>query len=106
MNVSLRKPMSREEFLIWTEGQEGRYEFDGLQPIPMTNGTNNHGTISDNLNFELTRRLANAPCRSMSPQGGGVATIDGQVRSPEATVTCSNIRGQDRLIPNPVLCSK
>jgi Uma2 family endonuclease len=103
MNVALRKPMTREEFLIWAEGQEGRYEFDGLQPVAMTQGTNNHGTISDNLNFELKRRLESSPCRSMSPQGGGVATIDGRVRSPEATVTCSKIRGRDRLIPNPVI---
>ncbi len=103
MNVALRKPMTREDFLIWAEGQEGRYEFDGFQPVAMTAGTNNHGTISDNLNRQLAQRLEGSPCRSMSPQGGAVATIDGKVRSPEATVTCSKIRGRDRLIPNPVI---
>jgi Uma2 family endonuclease len=103
MNIALRKPMTREDFLLWAEGQEGRYEFDGVQPVGMTAGTNNHGTISNNLNFQLTLRLENSPCRSMPPEGGGVATIGGKVRSPEATVTCSKIRGRDRLIPNPVI---
>jgi Uma2 family endonuclease len=103
MNVALRKPMSREDFLIWAEAQDGRYEFDGVQPVAMTNGTNNHGTIASNLNFQLKLRLKNAPCRSMPPEGGGVATIAGKVRSPEATVTCSRIRGRDRLIPDPVI---
>lgn len=103
MNVALRKPMTREDFLLWAEGREGRYEFDGVQPVAVTNGTNNRGTISTNLNVELTLLLRGSPCRSMPPEGGGVATIGGRVRSPEATVTCSKLRGQDRLIPNPVI---
>ena len=103
MNVALQKPMTREDFLLWAEGQEGRYEYDGLQPVAMTNGTNNHGTISNNLNFQLTLRLENSTCRSMPPEGGGVATIGTKVRSPEATVTCSKVRGRDRLIPEPVI---
>ena len=103
MNVALRKSMTTEDFFTWVEGQDGRYEFDGFQPVAMAPCTNNHGTISDNLNFELTQRLAGSPCRPRSPQGGGVATTGGKVRSPEATVTCSKIPGRDRLIPNPVI---
>ena len=103
MNIALRKPMTREDFLLWAESQEGRYEFDGFEPVAMTAGTNNHGTISNNLNFQLTLRLESSSCRSMPPEGGGVATIGKKVRSPEATVTCTKIRGRDRLIPNPVI---
>ena len=103
MNVALSKPMTREAFLLWAESQDRRYEFDGFQPVAMTNGTNNHGTISNNLNVELTLLLRGSPCRSMPPEGGGVATMGSKVRSPEATVTCSKVRGQDRLIPNPVI---
>ena len=103
MNVALRKPMTRENFLLWAESQEGRYEFDGYQPVAMAPCTNNHGTIADKLNLELALRLAGSQCRSRSPQGGGVATINGKVRAPEATVTCTKIRGQDRLIPDPVI---
>ncbi len=49
MNVALRKPMTREEFFHWAEAQEGRYEFDGFQPVAMTGGTNSHGLIVANL---------------------------------------------------------
>ena len=103
MNVALRKPMTTEDFFTWVEGRDGRYEFDGVQPVAMSPCTNNHGTIADKLNLELAQRLAGSPCQSRSPQGGGVATTGGKVRSPEATVTCSKIRGRDRLIPNPVI---
>ena len=103
MNVALRKPMTTEDFFTWVEGRDGRYEFDGVQPVAMSPCTNNHGTIADKLNLELAQRLAGSPCQSRSPQGGGVATTGGKVRAPEATVTCSKIRGRDRLIPNPVI---
>ena len=103
MNVALRKPMTREDFLLWAEGQDRRFEFDGFEPVAMTAGTNNYGTISGNLNVQLALRLENSRCRPMTSDGGGVATTGERVRSPEATVTCSNIRGRDRLIPDPVI---
>ncbi len=104
MNVALRtRRMTRAEFLEWAEQQDGRYEFDGHQPVAMTGGTNNHGLIADNVRGELRERLRGGPCRSMSPDGGGVATIDERVRYPEAAVTCSKIPGKERLVPNPVV---
>ena len=36
MSVALRHTMTRDDFLAWAEGQEGRYEFDGFQPVAMT----------------------------------------------------------------------
>ncbi len=103
MNVALRKPMTREEFFVWAEGQEGRYEFDGFQPVAMTGGTNNHGLIAGNLYFQLKLRLRTGPCVPMLPEGGGVATIGSKVRYPEAVVTCSPVPGDERLIPDPVV---
>ena len=103
MNGALRTPMSREEFLTWAEGQEGRYEFDGLQPVAMTSGTNNHGAIARNLNGQLYLRLRGKTCQSMTAEGGGVATIGNKVRFPDATVTCSPIPGAEHLVPNPVV---
>ena len=103
MNVALRKPMTQEEFFVWAEGQEGRYEFDGFQPVAMTGGTNNHGLIAGNLYFQLKLRLRGGPCVPMLPEGGGVATIGSKVRYPEAVVTCSPVPGDERLIPDPVV---
>jgi Uma2 family endonuclease len=103
MNVALRRPMSRDEFLAWAEAQEERYEFDGFQPVAMTGGINNHGTITSNLHGQLYMRLRGKPCRPMTAEGGGVATVGNKVRFPDATVTCSPIPGRGRLVPDPVV---
>ena len=103
MNVALRKPMTREEFFLWAEAQEGCYEFDGFQPVAMTGGTNNHGLIVGNIIAELKNRLKGKACRMLPAESGGIATIEENTRYPDASVTCSPIQGQDRLIPNPVV---
>lgn len=103
MNVALRKPMTQEEFVAWAEAQDGRYEFDGFQPVAMTGGTNNHGTIALNILVQLRVRLRGGPCVPMGSDGGGVATTDNRVRYPEATVTCSKLDGSGRFIPDPVI---
>jgi Uma2 family endonuclease len=75
MSAHLRRTMTRDEFLIWAESQEKRYEFDGFEPVAMTGGTNNHGLITRNLHGILYNRLRGRPCQSMSSEGGGVATV-------------------------------
>ena len=103
MNVALRKPMTREEFFTWADAQEGRYEFDGFQPVAMTGGTNNHGFIVANIGAELKNRLKGGTCRMLPAESGGVATTGESIRYPDATVTCSPVEGRDRLIPKPVV---
>jgi Uma2 family endonuclease len=95
--------MTRDEFFAWAERQEGRYEFDGVQPVAMVGGTNNQGTITINLLVQLSTRLRGKPCRPMTAEGGGVATVGGRIRYPDATITCSPIPGRERLVPNPVV---
>ena len=104
MNLALRRPMmSRNDFLLWAEGQEGRYEFDGMEPVAMTGGSNNHGIIVGNLVTHLGNRLRGRPCRRMTAEGGGVATVGDAVRYPDATVTCSPVQGTQHLMPDPVV---
>ncbi len=103
MNVALRKAMTREQFFQWAETQDGRYEFDGEQPVAMTGGTNNHGLVVANIVSELRNRLRGKSCRMLPADAGGVATVGQTTRYPDATVTCSPVQGTDRLIPNPVV---
>ena len=103
MNVALRKTMTREEFFRWAEAQEERYEFDGERPVAMPGGTNAHGLVVANIVAELGTRLRGKACQVLPAGGGGVATVGQTVRYPDATVTCSPVRGRDRLIPNPVV---
>ena len=93
MNVALRKPMTHEQFFRWAEAQDGHYEFDGERPVAMTGGTNNHSLVVVNIISELRNRLRGKPCRPLSAEGGGVATTGSKIRYPDATVTCSPVRG-------------
>jgi Uma2 family endonuclease len=77
MNAPLRKPWTQEHFFAWAGSQEGRYEFDGQQPVAMTGGTANHSVIMRNLHRAL-------------------------VRYPDALVTCSRFPGNARTIPGVV----
>ncbi len=104
MNVALRsRPMTRQEFFDWAQAHDGRYEFDGCQPVAMVGGTNIHGIIAGNVFFELRLRLGGGPCMPMGTEGGGVATTDERVRYPDVSVTCSQIPSGERLLPNPVV---
>ena len=103
MSVALSKPMTREQFFQWAETQDGRYEFDGEQPVALTGGTNNHGVIVGNVTTGLQERLRGKSCRMLPAEAGGVATIEPKIRYPDATVTCTPFRGRDRLIPNPIV---
>jgi Uma2 family endonuclease len=102
MNVALRKPMTREAFFAWAEAQEGRYEFDGVQPVAMTGGNLGHNVMTGNIIEHLRRRLAGKPCRPLGPDAG-VATIGQAVRYSDAVVTCSGFDLKTYLLPNPVI---
>ena len=45
MIVALRPPMSREEFFLWAEAQDERYESDGWQPVRITGERLGHGVL-------------------------------------------------------------
>jgi Uma2 family endonuclease len=94
--------MTREAFFAWAEAQEERYEFDGIQPVPMTGGNLGHSCLIGNINRHLGNRLAGKRCESMGPEAG-VATVGQTVRYPDAVVTCSKFNGQDHLVPDPVI---
>lgn len=39
MNVALRRGMTSAEFLDWEDRPEGRWEFDGFEPVARVGGT-------------------------------------------------------------------
>jgi len=94
--------MTRDQFFDWAEAQEGRYEFDGFQPVAMIGGNLNHNQIAFNIHIALRTRLGGTGCR---PHGmdAGVATVADTVRYPDGVVTCSPTNGLSRLVPDPVV---
>jgi len=97
MSMALRQSWTREQFFAWAEAQEGRYEFDGFQPVAMVGGTINHNQIAQNIYAALRPRLRGTGCRVLGPDAG-VATIGQTVRYPDALVTCTPVSGTSRLV--------
>jgi len=84
MNIAVRKPrMMLEAFFAWAQTQDIRYEFDGFEPVAMTDGTANHSQITQNILAALRSRLRGSDCRPLGPDAG-VATEGGAVRYPDA----------------------
>lgn len=102
MNVALRMPMTQEEFFDWAEAQEGRYEFDGFQPVAMVGGTGNHARIIRNINFQLTSLLGDGPCEALASDAG-IETVGNRIRYPDGVVTCRPFDGTRHIIPEPVI---
>lgn len=102
MNLPLRKPWTQGEFLAWASGQEGRYEFDGFQPVAMTGGTLGHAVITRNLHRALDARLRNGDCQPLGPDAG-VATTEAAIRYPDALVTCSPFEPEATTVPGVVV---
>ena len=102
MNIALRKPWTQDQFFSWAASQEGRYEFDGFQPVAMTGGTVNHSRIMRNLFRALDTRLRGGPCEPLGPDAG-VETVAQAVRYPDALVTCSKVEGEARIVPGVIV---
>jgi Uma2 family endonuclease len=103
MSIALRTPrMTRAEFFDWADSRDGRYEFDGVQPVAMVGATRNHGRIAQNIYSGLRTRLRGGPCEVLGPDAG-LATIGDAVRYPDALVSCTRGPGSDRVIPGVVV---
>lgn len=84
MNLVLRKSMTLTEFLAWEELQEQRYDFDGMAPVAMTEGTAWHELIGNALRGILRERLRGKPCFVFGP------TIKIETAGSTATLTPSS----------------
>jgi Uma2 family endonuclease len=57
MDVVMDRPWTTETFLAWEDQQEGKYEFDGRNVIPITGGSIAHQRIVFNLCLVLMNLL-------------------------------------------------
>ena len=93
--------MTLAEFLVWEEGQELRYEFDGFQPVAMTGGTLRHEAIGVTLRALLYDRLRGSRCRPWGPTTK--IEVQGHIRYPDAHVSCTPGSPTDTIVPEPVV---
>jgi Uma2 family endonuclease len=82
------KPMTTEEFLVWQESQEERYEFIDGRSRAMTGASHGHDIIAVNILRELSMALRGKPCRATTSDIT-VQLPGGNIRRPDAMVECS-----------------
>jgi Uma2 family endonuclease len=91
MADAARRQMTLDEFLVWQEGQDERYEFIDGAPRAMTGATHTHDTITVNILAGLSNALRGKPCRA--------ATADIGVLLPSRTLkSARNLRRPDAMI--------
>jgi Uma2 family endonuclease len=93
--------MTIEEFLAWEDGQELRWEFDGIAPMAMTGGTAGHSAIQRNLVAALTPRLRGNPCQVYTADLK--IRVAGSIRYPDAFVVCSPVARNATIVADPVV---
>lgn len=102
MNIALRQPMSRDDFLDWAGAQDGAWEFDGHAPVAMTGGNALHNRLMRRLMRLLEDKLAGSGCEAFGPDLG-VATVANAVRYPDALVACSATDNPSKLAAGVVV---
>ncbi len=102
MSQPQRKPMTSDEYLVWEEKQELKWEFDGFQPVAMTGGSVAHSRIQGNLISALVVRLRGKRCQPYGPDLK-VPTGEGRYRYPDALVTCTPMRPDSKEALEPVV---
>jgi Uma2 family endonuclease len=84
MDTVLEHQWTTDSFLAWEDRQEGKYEFDGRNVIPMTGGSIAHQEIVFHLRMLLGQLLAHLPLRALHEMRLRIGT---RVRYPDVTVT-------------------
>ncbi len=93
--------MTVDEFLAWEDRQELRWEFNGFQPVAMTDVTSDHSLIQSNLISALFNRLRGSPCRVHGSHLKIRAA--GSIRYPDAFVTCAPVQRDSTVVVTPIV---
>ena len=101
----LPEKMTVDEFLLWAEGQPGRYELHEGEVHAMAPQQAGHAAVKFAVQAELKRAIAKAgvPCH-MLPDGMTVRASEHTAYEPDALVYCGpQVRRKDVEIANPVI---
>jgi Uma2 family endonuclease len=107
MNVVLRRAMTVDEYLAWSNSQSERQRTELIngQIVAMPAERLSHSRVKGNVYIALLQavRAAGLPCEVL-PDGPGVRIDDHTVYEPDALVFCGGAPPHDSmLIPNPVI---
>ena len=89
MSSAAAKLMTVDEFLVWCQGQDGRWELHNGVAYQMAAERTRHGTTKFSVQTALVRAIkaAGVPCR-MQPDGALVRVSEHTAYEPDALVYC------------------
>ena len=102
MGEAARKRINVDEFLVWDDGTDRRYELVGGEIVAMAPPSNAHGAIVANAVGELRTRLR-PPCRVLTEVGVRFVWRDDSYYQADLAVTCSPILPRESAIANSVV---
>jgi Uma2 family endonuclease len=97
--------MTVDEFLVWAEGQDGRWELYNGVPYAMAPERARHREVKFAVQTALVRgiRHAGVPCH-MEPDGATVRVSQHVAHEPDALVYCGPKLPDDSIeVPNPII---
>jgi Uma2 family endonuclease len=98
------KRMTLDEFLVWEDGTDTRYELWGGTVVAMPPPMPRHGRLAAALIAELRTALRARPvCGVYSEAGIALPDRSDTFYVADLAVSCEPLRAEDRLIRNPVL---
>lgn len=99
MDAVLERPWTTETFLAWEDRQEGKYEFDGREVVPMTGGSIAHQEIVVALTVLVGRLLAGQPFRAMHEMRLRIGT---KIRYPDVVVCAGPLDQTTRTLTDAI----
>ena len=99
MDTVLHRPWTMETFLAWEDRQEGKYEFDGRDAIPMTGGNFAHQRIVFNLCLALMGLLGDGPLVAVQEMR---LRIGSHMRYPDVVISAKPLDQTTRTLTDAV----
>ena len=99
LDTVLDRPWTTESFLAWEDRQEGKYEFDGRDVIPMVGGSLAHQDIVIRLRVLLDRLLADSPFQVSHAMR---LRIGPRIRTPDVVVCAGPLDQTTRTLTDAV----
>jgi Uma2 family endonuclease len=105
MSTQSQRRMTVDEFLVWAEGQDGRWELYNGVPYAMAPERTRHGVVKFAVQTALVAgiRRTGLNCH-MLPDGATVRVSNSTAHEPDALVYCGPLLPGDAIeVPSPVI---
>ncbi|ALJ34077.1 Uma2 family endonuclease [Azospirillum brasilense] len=96
------RPMTVDEFLVWNDGTDTRYELDGGQPVAMAPPAATHGALAMAIGIQIGTRLR-PPCRVVSEAGIRLSDHEDTYFQADIAVTCQPLKPGMVPVPDPTI---